>query len=116
VKILLVNDYAVPQGGAEILILSLRGALRERGHDARLFTSNAGENGRPTLADYSCRGTTSRFLSKAPSIGKSMGGYGASACASCLSAGCRARKDVPDAGFLTSKRYLKGLFCAYSKI
>lgn len=60
-KILLVNDYAVPQGGAEILILSLRDALRERGHDARLFASNAGENGSRSLADYSCRGTTSRF-------------------------------------------------------
>lgn len=60
-KILFVNDYAVPQGGAEILLLNLRDALRERGHDVRLFASNAGENGSRTLADYSCRGTTSRF-------------------------------------------------------
>lgn len=60
-KILLVNDYAVPQGGAEILILTLRDALRKRGHDARLFASNAGANGSRNLADYTCRGTTSRF-------------------------------------------------------
>ncbi len=60
-KILLVNDYAIPQGGAEILLLKMRAALRERGHDARLFASNAGENGSQSLADYSCKGTTSRF-------------------------------------------------------
>ena len=60
-KILLVNDYAVPQGGAEILILNLRDALRERGHDARFFASNASEKGSRSLADYTCRGTTSRF-------------------------------------------------------
>jgi glycosyltransferase involved in cell wall biosynthesis len=59
VKILLVNDYAVPQGGAEILILNLRDALRARGHDARLFASNAGDEGSRSLADYTCRGTTS---------------------------------------------------------
>ena len=39
-KILFINDYAVPQGGAEILILNLRDALHSRGHDARLFASN----------------------------------------------------------------------------
>ena len=60
-KILLVNDYAVPQGGAEILLLNLRDALREHGHDARLLASNAGANGIPNRADYTCRGTTSRF-------------------------------------------------------
>jgi hypothetical protein len=43
VKILFINDYAIPEGGAEILILKLREALRERGHNARLFASNAGE-------------------------------------------------------------------------
>jgi len=60
-KILLINDYAVPQGGAEIVILNLRDALRRRGHDARLFASSAGENGMRSLADYTCLGTTSRF-------------------------------------------------------
>jgi hypothetical protein len=61
VKILLVNDYAVRQGGAEVLLLRLRDALRERGHDVRLFASNAKEDGNCTPADYTCRGTTSRF-------------------------------------------------------
>lgn len=60
-KILLVNDDAVRQGGAEILLLKLRDSLRERGHDARLFASNAKEDGKCSLADYTCRGTTSRF-------------------------------------------------------
>jgi glycosyltransferase involved in cell wall biosynthesis len=60
-KILFVNDYAVPQGGAEILILNMRKALRELGHDARLFASNASESGNCNLADYTCRGSTSRF-------------------------------------------------------
>jgi glycosyltransferase involved in cell wall biosynthesis len=60
-KILLVNDYGVPQGGAEILILTLRDALRQRGHDARLFASNAGGPGGVCQADYTCLGTTSRF-------------------------------------------------------
>ena len=60
-KILLVNDDAVRQGGAEILLLKLRDSLRERGHDARLFASNANEDGNCSLADYTCRGTTSRF-------------------------------------------------------
>jgi glycosyltransferase involved in cell wall biosynthesis len=60
-KILFVNDYAVPQGGAEIMVLGLRDELRARGHDARLFASNAGESRNATLADYTCRGTTSRF-------------------------------------------------------
>lgn len=60
-KILLVNDYGTPTGGAEIQMLTLRDGLRERGHDARLFTSSAqigAENGR---AEYECFGTTSRF-------------------------------------------------------
>lgn len=60
-KILLVNDYATPTGGAELLTLSLRDELRRRGHDARLFASSArpGAGGGP--ADYECFGTTSRF-------------------------------------------------------
>ncbi|MBM3888538.1 MAG: glycosyltransferase family 4 protein [Verrucomicrobia bacterium] len=60
-KILLINDYGVPQGGAEIMALRLRTLLRERGHDARLFASNAGGPGGICQADYTCLGTTSRF-------------------------------------------------------
>jgi len=40
-KILLVNDYGGATGGAEIQMLTLRQQLRDRGHDARLFASNA---------------------------------------------------------------------------
>lgn len=56
-RILLVNDYAGPLGGAEIQTLALREELRGRGHDVRLFASTAG-GGEP---DYACRGTLSRW-------------------------------------------------------
>src|SRR5262249_13047462 len=58
-KILLVNDYATPTGGAELLTLALRSGLRERGHDARLFASSARPGGNSSFADYECFGTTS---------------------------------------------------------
>ena len=60
-KILLINDYGIPQGGAEIQMLRLRQLFRERGHDARLFTSSV-INGNPRHeADYECLGTISSF-------------------------------------------------------
>jgi hypothetical protein len=40
-KILLVNDYPVPVGGAEIQSLFLKEELRKRGHDARIFSTSA---------------------------------------------------------------------------
>ena len=58
-KILLVNDYGTPTGGAELLLISLRRALRARGHDARFFTSSARPHPIPSEADYECFGTTS---------------------------------------------------------
>lgn len=60
-KVLLVNDYATPTGGAELLTLALREGLRQRGHDARLFASRARPGTGASLADYECFGTTSRF-------------------------------------------------------
>ncbi|KPQ36498.1 MAG: Glycosyltransferase [Phormidesmis priestleyi Ana] len=58
-KILLVNDYGGATGGAEIQMLTLRQQLRDRGHDARLFASNAEVvTNSPILADYICYGTT----------------------------------------------------------
>jgi glycosyltransferase involved in cell wall biosynthesis len=57
-KILLVNDYGVPAGGAECIVLSLRDELLRRGHDARLFASTAAVAGLPNLADATCYGTT----------------------------------------------------------
>lgn len=58
-KILLINDYASLVGGAEVIALTLRDGLREYGHDARLFTSRARPDGGPSVADYTCFGTTS---------------------------------------------------------
>ena len=98
VKILLVNDYAVPQGGAEILILNLREAFRAQGHDARLFTSTRARNGQELAADYTCLRDDLAF-SHAPSIGESMGGHGIAARPGEFSAGRRPRKDVPDPAF-----------------
>ncbi len=60
-KILLVNDYGTLTGGAEIQMLTLRDGLRERGHNARLFTSSAQTGTENGYAEYECFGTTSRF-------------------------------------------------------
>jgi glycosyltransferase involved in cell wall biosynthesis len=60
-KILLINDYGIPQGGAEIQLLRLRQLLRERGHDARLFTSSVKNGYLNNEADYTCPGTVSSF-------------------------------------------------------
>lgn len=60
-RILLVSDYATPTGGAELMILSLREALRRRGHDARLFASSAHPLDVPNQADYQCFGISSRL-------------------------------------------------------
>jgi glycosyltransferase involved in cell wall biosynthesis len=60
-KILLINDYGIPQGGAEIQMLRLRQLLRERGHDARLFTSSVIDGNLRHEADYKCLGTISSF-------------------------------------------------------
>lgn len=60
-KILLINDYGTPTGGAEIVTLALRDRLRARGHDARLFASRAQPLRTPILADYTCFGTAGRL-------------------------------------------------------
>jgi glycosyltransferase involved in cell wall biosynthesis len=65
-RILLLNDYGIPKGGAEILSFALRDELRTRGHDARLLTTTAGELGEKRddeerVVDYRCLGTTSRY-------------------------------------------------------
>jgi glycosyltransferase involved in cell wall biosynthesis len=63
VKILLVNDYAMEGYGSELQTLALRDGLRQRGHDVRIFSSNARlvQKG-DILADYQCTGTLSRLL------------------------------------------------------
>ena len=40
-KVLVVNDYGTPSGGAELQSMRFRDLLREAGHEARLFTSDA---------------------------------------------------------------------------
>ena len=60
-KILLVNDTAVPAGGAEAMSLTLRQALRARGHDARIFATTALARAGDSFADYTCFGTTSAW-------------------------------------------------------
>lgn len=58
-RVLLVNDYGSPTGGAEIQLLRLRHGLRERGHEARLFASRARPYDAPSEADDECFGTVS---------------------------------------------------------
>ncbi len=61
-KILLLQDYGTATGGAELQMLSLRRNLRDRGHDARLFSSRAMLVGKsPLLSDYDCFGSTGRL-------------------------------------------------------
>lgn len=59
-KALLIHDYGTPTGGAELQMLTLRRQLRERGHDARLFSSTISLVPGTFEADYGCRGATGR--------------------------------------------------------
>ena len=58
-KVLLVNDYATPNGGAEIQLHGLRDELRRRGHEVRLLASVAGRSSGDGQADFDCFGTLS---------------------------------------------------------
>lgn len=58
-KILIVNDYGTPGGGAEHMSLTLRDGFRARGHDARLFASTARHPGLDNAADFVCFGSES---------------------------------------------------------
>ncbi|MGA7410396.1 MAG: glycosyltransferase family 4 protein [Bryobacteraceae bacterium] len=60
-RILLVNDYAEPFGGAEVAQEVLRDALQHRGHEVRIFAARPLMEGGLGLADYGCFGTISRF-------------------------------------------------------
>ena len=59
-RILLLNDHGRPLGGGEVMVYTIRDELRRRGHDARLFASDAPVSAFESLADYTCFGTTSR--------------------------------------------------------
>lgn len=57
----MLNDYAVPTGGAEIVLAGQRDSLRARGHDVAVFASDAAlVAGLDSFADYHCKGTISR--------------------------------------------------------
>jgi len=58
-RLLLINDYGVPLGGAKIGLRTLQHALGDRGWDVHMFTSDAGAG--ELFADETCFGTTSRF-------------------------------------------------------
>ena len=61
-KILLLHDYGTATGGAELQMLALRQGLIDRGHQVRLFASNAKPvEGYPQLADDVCFGTNSNL-------------------------------------------------------
>ncbi len=60
-KILLVNDYGTLAGGAEVIVFSLRDALRARGHEVRVFASTAHAGNEANLADDLGFGTTGRW-------------------------------------------------------
>lgn len=56
-RILTVNDYATPTGGAELLMARLVAGLTSRGHDVRTFASYAARPEDEPRADYLSRGT-----------------------------------------------------------
>lgn len=58
-KVLIVHDYGVLVGGAELMSIALRDGLRRRGHEARFFTSAAKPLPLPNIADHTCFGTMS---------------------------------------------------------
>jgi len=61
-KILLICDYGRMNYGAERQMFRLRELLLESGHDARLFTSIAGQNDTPISADDTAYGTDNNQL------------------------------------------------------
>ena len=56
-RVLVVNDYGTPSGGAELQSLRFRDLLRERGHDAMLFSSDAQPVAVAPSSDLLCFGS-----------------------------------------------------------
>ncbi len=56
-RILVLTDYGTLDGGAEVIVLGLREALRARGHVVHVFTSSAGADVGDSFADTRCFGT-----------------------------------------------------------
>ena len=59
-RVLLLNDFATPTAGAELITLWLRDELRGGGHEARVLASRAQWIDGPTFADADCFGAVSR--------------------------------------------------------
>ena len=57
-RVLIVHDYGTLNGGAELMSMTLRDGLRERGHDAKWFTSSAKPLPLPVVSDHQCWGST----------------------------------------------------------
>ena len=82
-RILLINDYGHPSGGAENIVLNLRLELERRGHEVRLFTSDAMLGREHHAVDYRCRGTVGSLrtllqcanLSAAASLRRALAGF-----------------------------------------
>ncbi|MEM8958188.1 MAG: glycosyltransferase family 4 protein [Pseudomonadota bacterium] len=71
-RVLMLNDYGQPSGGAELQMLALRDGLRARGHKVRLMTSDASlSEGFPLLADTACAGRTDRFQALSQAVNPS---------------------------------------------
>jgi glycosyltransferase involved in cell wall biosynthesis len=58
-KVLIVNDYGINIGGAEVLTFALRDTMRQQGHDVRVFSSAAGAAAGALQSDFQCLGTLS---------------------------------------------------------
>ena len=58
-RVLIVHDFGTLSGGAEIMAWRIREALRERSHQAILFSSNARPLPLPIVSDATCFGTVS---------------------------------------------------------
>jgi glycosyltransferase involved in cell wall biosynthesis len=53
--VLVVNDSSSPSGGAEVMTLRIADFLRRRGHECKVFSSNADTGGGPPVGDYLCK-------------------------------------------------------------
>ena len=56
-RVLIVNDYGTPTGGCELQSLRFRDLLRERGHEALMFSSDARPVDVAIASDVTCFGT-----------------------------------------------------------
>ena len=56
-RVLIVNDYGTPTGGSELQSLRFRDLLRERGHEALMFSSDARPVDVVIASDVTCFGT-----------------------------------------------------------